>query len=171
MNWEAVGAISEGLGAVAVFATLGYLAIQVRHTRLELVRSMQQARADAMRQVWLTQAAHPELATAFAKFFAYQGVRLGPFAEVATAAGLSEAGARQVYASLWASWTHYEQVIESIDEMTEGGRQQFNATLRFALSETGPSGAWYRSLRSRLNPTAVKYVEARLAESTPGEER
>jgi len=31
MDWEAVGAISEGLGAVAVFLTLGYLSVQVRY--------------------------------------------------------------------------------------------------------------------------------------------
>jgi hypothetical protein len=31
MNWEAIGAVSEGLGALAVFVTLAYLAIQIRH--------------------------------------------------------------------------------------------------------------------------------------------
>jgi len=159
MNWEAFGAISEGLGAAAVFVTLGYLAIQVRHARTEMARSTQQARADAMRQVWLTQASQPELATAFAKWFAYHDVQLGAFAEMAAAAGLSDTEARQVYASLWASWTHYEQMIESLDELTEGGRRQFNETLRFALGSAGPSAVWYRSLRSRLNPSAVKYVE------------
>ena len=30
MNWEALGAIAELLGAVAVFFTLAYLALQVR---------------------------------------------------------------------------------------------------------------------------------------------
>jgi hypothetical protein len=168
MNWEAFGAISEALGVMAVFVTLGYLSVQVRQAKRELSRSIQQARADGMRQVWLTQAGQPELAAAFAKFFAYQGVHSGPFAEVATAAGLSEGEARQVYASLWASWTHYEQMIESLGDLTEGGRNQFNATLRFALGNAGPSGAWYQSVRARLNPTAVKYVEDLLAESTAG---
>ena len=32
MNWEAAGAIGEIIGAIAVFATLIYLAIQIRHT-------------------------------------------------------------------------------------------------------------------------------------------
>jgi hypothetical protein len=54
-------------------------------------------------------------------------------------------------------------VIESIGELTEGGRQQFDDTLRFALGPSGPSEAWYRSVRSRLNPTAVRYVEDLLA--------
>ena len=30
MNWEAIGAIGEVLGAAAVVVTLGYLAVQIR---------------------------------------------------------------------------------------------------------------------------------------------
>jgi hypothetical protein len=88
MNWEAFGAISEGLGAVAVFVTLGYLAVLVRHARAELARSTQQARGDAMRQVRLAQAGQPEPAAPFAKSFAPHGVQLGAFADTAAAAGL-----------------------------------------------------------------------------------
>ena len=40
MNWEALGAIGEIVGAVAVVVTLGYLAVQIRkNTRLELTES------------------------------------------------------------------------------------------------------------------------------------
>jgi len=163
MNWDAVGAVSDGLGAIAVFVTLGYLAVRVRHARDEMARSTRQARADAMRQVWLTQAGQPEPAGAFAKLFAHQGVQLAPFAATAAAAGLSESEARQVFASLWASWTHYEQMIEALDELTEGGRSQFNDTLRVSLGSAGPSGAWYQTMRSRLNPTAVRYIDDLLA--------
>ena len=34
MNWDAVGALGEVLGAIAVIATLLYLAIQTKHARL-----------------------------------------------------------------------------------------------------------------------------------------
>jgi len=36
MNWDAVGAIGEVAGSVAVFVTLGYLAAQIRYTRRQL---------------------------------------------------------------------------------------------------------------------------------------
>ncbi len=36
MNWEAVGAIAETLGAIAVIVSIAYLAMQVRQTRLQL---------------------------------------------------------------------------------------------------------------------------------------
>lgn len=34
VNWDALGAIAELLGAIAVFATLAYLAVQIRHSNI-----------------------------------------------------------------------------------------------------------------------------------------
>jgi len=31
MNWEAIGAVGEVIGAIGVIATLGYLSVQIRH--------------------------------------------------------------------------------------------------------------------------------------------
>jgi hypothetical protein len=44
MNWEAIGAVGELLGSLAVFVTLGYLAVQVRHARAEASRALSQGR-------------------------------------------------------------------------------------------------------------------------------
>lgn len=49
MNRDAIGAISEGLGAVAVLVTLGYLAIQVRCGRNEMARVATQRRLQTAR--------------------------------------------------------------------------------------------------------------------------
>ena len=46
MNWEAIGAVGEAIGALAVVLTLGYLAVQVRDTRKLLRASAHQARTD-----------------------------------------------------------------------------------------------------------------------------
>ena len=51
MNWEAVGAIAELLGAIAVVATLIYLAIQVRHSKNALELNANTVRAEAGRDV------------------------------------------------------------------------------------------------------------------------
>ena len=56
MNWEAIGAIGESLGAIAVFITLGYLALQVQFARKEIGRSISQTRAEALRTVTLARA-------------------------------------------------------------------------------------------------------------------
>jgi hypothetical protein len=44
MNWEAIGAIGEVLGAAAVIITLAYLAVQIRQNSRQLERSVQAMR-------------------------------------------------------------------------------------------------------------------------------
>ncbi len=50
MNWEAIGAIGEIVGAAAVVATLGYLALQIRYssnaTKAQSVQAVQQSMID-----------------------------------------------------------------------------------------------------------------------------
>ena len=50
MNWEAIGAIGEILGAVAVLVTLVYLASQIRQNSQQIERSATQAINSAMSQ-------------------------------------------------------------------------------------------------------------------------
>ena len=52
MNWEEVGAIGQVLGSIAVFITLGYLAVQVRHARQEARRAISQSRGETLRQLY-----------------------------------------------------------------------------------------------------------------------
>jgi hypothetical protein len=47
VNWEAVGAIGEVLGAAGVIITLAYLAVQIRQNSRQLERSMQATRIAA----------------------------------------------------------------------------------------------------------------------------
>jgi hypothetical protein len=51
MNWDEVGAIGQVLGSIAVFVTLGYLAIQVKHSRQESRRALSQGRSEAHRDL------------------------------------------------------------------------------------------------------------------------
>jgi len=46
VNWEAIGAIAEILGAIAVIATLGYLAIQIRENTRSTTASIYQSAMD-----------------------------------------------------------------------------------------------------------------------------
>ena len=62
MNWEAIGAIGETISAIAVLATLIYLAVQVKHSKTLLERNekialsqVHQARADTRVNQHLTQ--------------------------------------------------------------------------------------------------------------------
>ncbi len=67
MNWDALGAIAELLGAVGVIASLFYVASQIRRNSGALEASTNQAVADATQQRLLVPAQSPELAAALAK--------------------------------------------------------------------------------------------------------
>ena len=49
MNRDAIGAIGQMLGSVAVFVTLAYLAVQVRHSRQDARRALSQSRGETRR--------------------------------------------------------------------------------------------------------------------------
>ena len=67
MNWDAIGAIGQMLGSIAVFITLGYLAVQVRQARTDLQRSISQARGEGIRSLLLTRATDERLSRMIAK--------------------------------------------------------------------------------------------------------
>jgi hypothetical protein len=45
MNWDAIAAISQVFGTIAVIVTLIYIALQVRHARQQASRALSQGRA------------------------------------------------------------------------------------------------------------------------------
>ena len=53
MNWDAIGAIGEVLGAAVVVLTLGYLAVQVRHAKTATADQSRIYRATAVRDMIL----------------------------------------------------------------------------------------------------------------------
>jgi len=50
MNWDAIGAIAETLGAVGVIASLVYLAGQIRHSREQMSQNTRAIRASTFQQ-------------------------------------------------------------------------------------------------------------------------
>jgi hypothetical protein len=51
VNWDAIGAVGQVLGSIAVFVTLWYLAIQVRHARQSSQIAFSQGGAQAIREI------------------------------------------------------------------------------------------------------------------------
>jgi hypothetical protein len=72
MNWEAIGAVGELIGSLAVLVTLVYLARQITHAREDVGRSINQSRAETVRQLLLTRATSSHLRNAYVK--AYLGL-------------------------------------------------------------------------------------------------
>lgn len=61
MNWDAIGALSELIGATAVVVTIGYLTFQVRQHSLSVRSASYQATTDALNQINLAIATDPDL--------------------------------------------------------------------------------------------------------------
>ncbi len=51
MNWEAIGSIGEIIGAFAVFASLMYLAIQIKHSNNAMKAQAFQERSNALQDL------------------------------------------------------------------------------------------------------------------------
>jgi len=68
VNWEAIGAIGEIIGATAVVATLIYLAIQIRHSTRETQALGIQAAASLDQEFLIAVGADPATAQLWATF-------------------------------------------------------------------------------------------------------
>ena len=65
MNWEAIGAVAEILGAVAVVGSLLYLAVQVRHSANATQATSRYATAQLTTDILVATASDAELASIF----------------------------------------------------------------------------------------------------------
>ncbi len=67
MNWDALGAIGEIVGAVAVILTLGYLAFQIRQNTAMLRSTATQGASEEVASIYHTLCTHPDLASTFVR--------------------------------------------------------------------------------------------------------
>ena len=117
MNWDALGAIAEFLGAIGVIVTLFYLASQLRRNSRALEAATNQAVADATQERLLAPAQNPELAAAYAK--SRTGEELSPTEETqlaffsrATFRGIQNAFFQHRQGLISDDvWRNYEQVL------------------------------------------------------------
>ena len=67
MNWDAIGAIGEIIGAAAVLGSLIYLAVQIRQNTRSVEASTMQNLSEGNKDIYLTLATDPNLASIFLK--------------------------------------------------------------------------------------------------------
>jgi hypothetical protein len=147
VSWEAVAAIAQILGSLAVLVTLVYLAAQVKHARIDMRRSLSHARATDER---------------LGDLLVRAGTRLGdvpsPFrAMLMERAGLTDEEAAAIEFFMIALWQTRVETISFIDELPPGERAEFEARL-MQFSTSHLFAAWYR-LTPNLNPDAVRFID------------
>jgi hypothetical protein len=158
MNWDAIGAIAETLGAVGVIASLVYLATQIRHSRDQMDQNTQAMRAGSYQQL----NEHIGDSVTTVPKADMEMVRLG----LQSFKSLSEADAFRF--SFWVTGfvlnieaAHYQFRMKMLDE----DRWRLHlSSLRGFLGMPGFSECWRATQGIDMSPDFVALVEEILAE-------
>jgi hypothetical protein len=169
MNWEALGAIGDTLGAVAVFVTLGYLAVQVKHAAQEARRTLSQNRMDNLREINAL-ATDERVNRLLVK--ANEALGAAPPAFVAALterAGLTIEEAYIVHRVQIQLWNYTVQMIPNVAQLSETERHQFDNGLAGRYSVAAGVGALFLETvkqTAHAPPNTVRYIDNVLASST-----
>lgn len=165
MDWQAIGAVGEVLGSVAVLVTLVYVAAQVRQARAEVGRALNLGRFDAARELAMNYANNVELAASAHQ----QNLALGggaiPFVSRLTAQTV--ASVEEALALHWSylAWTMFRvRVISYVDDLPDVEQADFNRVVRFEYGESAIGRLWWESQKSTLAPRVTQYIDRVLAQ-------
>ena len=163
MNWDAVGAIAESLGVLAVFVTLAYLAIQVKYAKDQVRLSIQQVRNSSLRDLSLTVAQNPGLASVVSKAEGACTPDIESEKQLFEAAGFNaqEEVIWQAYQRAW--WVHWREVIDNRDDLSKS--QIEHVKLGIATIFTNTSARVYLNSMGSINSPTIRYIESILAET------
>jgi hypothetical protein len=167
VNWQAVGAIGEVLGSIAVFATLGYLAVQLRHARQEVRRSMSQSRAEAHRDT-LAMFREPQVLALWVKAnVAEEGVRRSAFAAHAMEHWkMTREEAVLLLLTMTSAWQQRLELIPYVADLSPMERHEFEQVIRAVYGRPGAQRKFYELyIKETQHPDAVRYVESVLGEA------
>jgi len=172
MNSEEVGAIGQVLGSIAVFVTLGYLAVRVRHAGRQLQQSLSQGRGEALRDLLMTRATDARLNGLYVKASVALDVEsqattesLHPFvAALMQRAGMNEEDATALMWDQSAWWAYRIQHIPYLDDLPVSQRIDFDRIARRTYGSTFLDRLWYEKTKSFLDPAAVAYIDKLLAQ-------
>jgi hypothetical protein len=169
MNWEAVVAIGETLGSVAVLITLVYLSYQIRHARSELRYSVAQNRFDTYRGLTMETVRNFDIARIMSAVEEAWTPEMATIEELEEAANLNPVEKKQ-FRDYQRAWFMYRvQTIAHIDQLSPSQRTLFdNATGLFYASGVG--GLWFKWLKENnpaIDEGAWPYIQ-RLIEAKGG---
>ena len=159
MNWEAIGALGELLGSLAVLITLIYVAVQVRHTRAQLHVSIQQKRYDTFRELLLEMVRNNDLRQTYDKLGRAYSDDIQTLDELTALAELSNEELTMFRNHQLAFWNYRIETIEQLENLTPTQRKEFEDGIRRVYGSS-PARLWYERVRKNVsNPDAVAYID------------
>ncbi len=166
MTWDAVGALAELVGSLAVLATLGYLTLQVRDARAESRAALLQHRSDAAREMWLARATHPELAGVLETANEKLGSGGPPGTQqLCESTGLDRTQASMVAAFAAAHFFHRQTLF--LSPLTKIERETLDGQLTTQFGN-GPFRIWFNAIADNegrgFDPSFVGHVQQLVSE-------
>jgi hypothetical protein len=155
MNWDAIGAVGELIGAAAVVLTLGYLAVQVKHAKAATADQSRIYRADAVRDIILETCRDDSL-----RLLQTKNWGLEPFyRELADELGLTlEEATKLDWGNCYYFWMWWGQFASTTEEKDQKELQNVVANLG---GTPGLKSHWHRSPLSRtlLDKEFVGFID------------
>lgn len=155
VNWEAIGAISETLGAVGVIASLVYLATQLKsnavaaavEAKLTTTRFLTEFNRDLINdpelyELWDRGSKDPS-SLSRAEYVRYSNLNLNAF--------------------WFFSAGHYQKRVGKLDN---DDFHEMESIMSFWLSRDGVKDWWCKHGRARYNPDFAEYVDDHFIEAT-----
>jgi len=162
MNWDAIGAVGELLGSLAVFVTLGYLAVQVRHARAEASRALSQGRMESNRALLFMDLDEQNLA---ARLKAETALEVAPPPIVALLmerASLTQEEAWRVFIAEVARWNYRIHVIAHWDDLPPSEQAIFDGAVRIRMASELSRLIYENHFKPGAHPDVVRYLERTL---------
>ena len=162
MDWEAIGAIGEIIGATAVVATLAYLALQIRHARQAAADVSRLNRGVGVRELLANMISDDDLRNAWIKTEGEEDA----YQRIADALGVTLQKTvkieHQAQSWFWLHWAHWAST--KTDRDVEGLRHVVAAFYAAPPMST----VWDLSPNVRLlEPRFAEFVNSALAPSAP----
>jgi hypothetical protein len=162
MNWDAIGATGEILGALTVILTIVYLSIQVKHARTATVDQNRLTRATAIRELILTMCNNDELRDGNMRNWG-----LGDYYEKhASELGVSSTEAsRNDWLNIYYMWTYWGQWVSSHEERDV---DELKHVISAVLSSPGVRYTWENSPIAKpfLDEPFVDFVDGVIKEGS-----
>ncbi|MCB1669689.1 MAG: hypothetical protein R3F41_10945 [Gammaproteobacteria bacterium] len=154
MNWEAIGAIGEILGAMAVVMTLVYLAVQVRYAKEAAADNNRIVRASGVREMYMAQVNNPEFRSVL-----HKAGDSGYLQQIADDLGIikEEADILDAASGYW-FWLHWGQYSST---HSESDLQELKNLIGSFYKTDSVYNCWKKSPwhRPLLDPKFVKFVD------------
>lgn len=155
MNWEAIAAVGQIVGATAVVSTLIYLALQIRYAKLSAADTNRLARAQGVREYFLQAATNRELRIANTKALGLDDYYETIAKEIGVTA--DEASILDHCYSYW-FWLHWGQFTSTTEKKD---LDELGNMVRAFYTLPSVRISWDRSptVKPLLDPPFVKFVE------------